>query len=64
MQSLRRRFGATTPVKLGEEAFQSTDPYLGRLCFVRTGRYIAGYAITADGMDPVKLSAALVHKVH
>lgn len=64
MQSLRQRFGATTPVKVGDDAFQSTDKYLGRMCFVRTGRYIAGYAITAEGMDPVVLSGALVQKVH
>jgi hypothetical protein len=60
MQSLRQRFGDTTPLKLGDDAFQSTDKYLGRMCFVRTGRYVAGYAVTADGMDPVALSAALV----
>ena len=64
MQSLRQRFGDTTTVKLGDDAFQSTDKYLGHMCFVRTSRYIAGYAITAEGMDPVKLSAALVQKVH
>jgi hypothetical protein len=64
MQSLRQRFGDTTPVNLGDDAFQSTDKYLGRMCFVRTGRYIAGYAITADGMDPVALSGALVQKIH
>jgi hypothetical protein len=64
MQSLRQRFGNTTPVKLGDDSFQSTDKYLGRMCFVRTGRYIAGYAITADGMDPVALSGALVQKIH
>lgn len=64
MQSLRQRFGDTTPVNLGDDAFQSADKYLGRMCFVRTGRYIAGYAITADGMDPVALSGALVQKIH
>ena len=63
MQSLRQRFGDAAPVKLGEDAFQSTDKYLGRMCFVRTGRYIAGYAITANGMDPVALSARLVQKI-
>jgi len=63
MQGLRQRFGNTTPVKLGDDAFQTTDQYLGRLCFVRTGRYIAGYAISAEGMDPVALSAALIAKI-
>ena len=28
MQSLRQRFGDTSPVKLGDDAFQSTDKYL------------------------------------
>ena len=64
MQRLRERFGDATPVKLGDEAFQSSDKYLGRVCFVRTGRYIAGYAITADGLDPVVLSGALVQQIH
>ncbi|MDR3703112.1 MAG: hypothetical protein P4L56_25935 [Candidatus Sulfopaludibacter sp.] len=63
MQSLRQRFGDTSPVKLGEDGFQATDKYLGRMCFVRTGRYIAGYAISADGVDPVGLTAALVQKI-
>jgi hypothetical protein len=63
MQSLRHRFGATTPADLGDDAFQSFDNYLGRMCFVRTGRHIAGYAVTADNMDPVALSAALVAKI-
>jgi len=64
MHSLRQRFGDTTAVKLGDDAFQSTDKYLGRMCFVRTGRYIAGYAIATPGMDPVALTAALVQKIH
>ncbi|HUP04549.1 MAG TPA: DUF6599 family protein [Bryobacteraceae bacterium] len=63
MQKLRDRFGAATPVKLGDEAFQTTDQYLGKLCFVRKDHYIAGYSITAEGMDPVALSAALIAKV-
>lgn len=64
MQSLRQRFAENTPVKLGDDAFQGSDKYLGRMCFVRTGRYIAGYAITAEATDPVLLSGALVQKIH
>jgi hypothetical protein len=63
MQKLRERFGETTPAKLGDEAFQTTDKYLGRLCFIRKGQYIAGYSITVDGMDPAALSAALVARI-
>lgn len=63
MQSLRQRFGDTSPVKLGEDGFQANDKYLGRMCFVRTGRYIAGYAISMDGVDPVGLTAVLLQKI-
>ena len=63
MQKLRERFGETTPAKLGDEAFQTTDKYLGRLCFIRKDQYIAGYSITVDGMDPAALSAALAAKI-
>jgi hypothetical protein len=63
MQQFKARFGATTPAKLGDEAFQATDPYLGRLCVFRKGRYIAGYAISTDGVDAVALSTELAAKV-
>lgn len=63
MQKLRQRFTDATPVKLGDDAFQTTDQYLGRLCFVRTGRYIAGYASQAEGTDVAGLSAALVKNI-
>ena len=63
MQKLRERFVDNTPAKLGDEAFQTTDKYLGRLCFIRKGQYIAGYSITVDGMDPAALSAALAAKI-
>ncbi len=63
MQQLRQRFGETTPVKQGDEAFQTTDKYLGRLCFVRVGNRIAGYSVTGEGVDPVALSAQLAAKV-
>ena len=63
MQQLRSRLGATTPEKLGEEAFQATDPYLGRLCVFRKGRYIAGYAISADRTDAMALTTELAGKI-
>ena len=43
--------------------FQATDKYLGRMCVFRKGRYIAGYAITAEGTDPAPLATALAAKV-
>lgn len=63
MQKFRERFGESTTAKLGDEAFQATDKYLGRLCVFRKGRYIAGYAITAEGMDPAALSAQFAEKI-
>ena len=63
MQKLRERFGNTTPVKAGDEAFQAADQYLGKLCFIRKDKFIAGYSITVGGMDPVALSESLAAKV-
>jgi hypothetical protein len=63
MQKLRQRFGDTTLVKLGDDAFQATDKYLGQMCFVRSGRYIAGYTVSSSGADPVALSAALLKNI-
>ena len=63
MEKLRKRFGETTPATVADEAFQTTDQYLGRLCVFRKGRYIGGYAISKEGVDPVSLSTALAGKV-
>jgi hypothetical protein len=53
MDKLRTRFAQTG------DPIQMTDRYLGRLCFMRKGRYIAGYANVAEGKDPSALSATL-----
>jgi hypothetical protein len=63
MTKLRARIGETQPAKLADDAFQATDRYLGRLCFFRKGRYIAGYAGLAEGQDALALSAALVARM-
>jgi hypothetical protein len=63
MEQLRKRFGETTPAVIADEAFQATDKYLGRLCVFRKGRYIGGYAISQDGVDPAALSKALAGRV-
>jgi hypothetical protein len=63
MQALRTRFSENTPAKLADDAFQTTDKYLGKLYFFRKGKYIGGYSITAEGMDPAPLAAALAQKV-
>jgi len=64
MEKLRARFGASTPARIGDEAFQATDQYLGRLCIFRKGRYVAGYANVADGQDGVALATALAQRIH
>jgi hypothetical protein len=63
MEKFKARFPEATAATLGEQAFQATDKYLGRLCVFRKGRYIAGYAITADGVDPMPLAKAMAEKV-
>ena len=62
MDALRKRWGNTTPATVGDEALLVTDQYLGRLCIFRQGRYIGGYAISQDGMDPIALSKTLAAK--
>ncbi len=57
MEKLRVRFGQSG------ELIQVTDRYLGRLCFVRKGRYIAGYANVSKAHDPSRLAAALVSRL-
>jgi hypothetical protein len=63
MQKLRERFGEVVKASIGDEAFEVTDKYLGRVCIVRKGRYLAGYGNVADGQDAVKLATALVSRL-
>ena len=59
MQKLRARFGQVTAANLADDAFQTTDQYLGRLFIFRKGRLIGGYSIKSEGHDPAALAAAL-----
>lgn len=63
MTKLRARVGETKPAKLADEAFEANDRYLGRLCFFRKGRYIAGFAGLAEGQDAVVRGAALAARI-
>ena len=63
LQNVRARFSGATAATAGEEAFQATDQYLGRLCFFRKGRYVAGWANVAEGQSPEALAAALAGKL-
>ena len=57
MDKLRARFEQTG------DPIQFTDRYLGRLCFMRRGRYMVGYANVAEGYDPEKLAAGLAARL-
>jgi hypothetical protein len=59
MDKLRGRFSGTTAVKIADDAFRFEDKYLGQVCVVRKGRYIAGYGNVAAGQDPVALTKSL-----
>ncbi len=57
------RFKETQPAKVGDEAFQFTDRYLGRLCFFRKGRYVGGFANVTEPTDPVEAARALASRI-
>ena len=63
LQKVKARFTDTTPAKVGDESFQVNDKYLGRLCFFRKGRYIAGWANVADGQSAETLAQQLAEKL-
>ncbi len=63
MKKASARFGQTQPVKVGDEAFQIADKYLGRLCFFRKGKYVAGFANVTEPTDPVASAGALAAKM-
>lgn len=60
MEKLRARFGSAGPTP---DRLELTDQYLGRLCFVRKDRYLAGYAGVAEGYDPSALATALAARL-
>jgi hypothetical protein len=63
MQKAIARFKETKPVQVGDEAFQFTDKYLGRLCFFRKGRYVGGFANVTEPTDPVEAAKVLASKI-
>ncbi len=63
MQKLKDRFGETMAAAgIGDEAFQATDKYLGRLCVFRKGSYVGGWAIS-DESDEVARAKELAAKL-
>jgi hypothetical protein len=63
LPKLRDRIGDTKPAKVGDEGFEATDKYLGRLCFFRKGKYLAGFAGVAEGQDAVAAASILAAKI-
>ena len=63
MQKLRARVGENKPARIADEAFQATDRYLGRLCFFRKGKYVAGFSGLTEGQDAVASGAALAARI-
>jgi hypothetical protein len=57
------RMTGSTPIKVGDEAFQASDKYLGKLCFFRKGKYIAGIANVAESGDPVAAAKVLAGRM-
>jgi len=54
---------SSKPVSVGDEGFQATDKYLGRLCFFRKGKYVAGIAGVPEGSDPVSYAKILASRM-
>src|SRR5262249_17415381 len=63
MEKLRARFPGSTAAKIGDEAIQASDHYLGHPCIVRKGHYLVGYGNLADGVDGVALATALLQRI-
>ena len=59
---LRARLAGATGVPVADEAFEATDPYLGRMCIFRKGQNLGGYAVTGTA-DPLTMAKELAAKV-
>lgn len=64
LEKLRARFGSVEAANsLGDEAFQTTDKYLGRICIARRGRRLVGYATIPADSDPIALTGSLLARI-
>jgi hypothetical protein len=63
LNQLRDRFTEPTPAQVADEAFEANDPYLGRACFFRKGRYLAGYANLAAASEALARAKALASRL-
>jgi hypothetical protein len=63
LEKLKDRIGETQPAKVGEEAFQATDRYLGKLCVFRKGAYLGGFVNLKANEDAVALASSLAARI-
>jgi hypothetical protein len=63
MQKFRERLGGTRPAAIGDEGFEVTDKYLGRIVAFRKGRYIGGFTGIQEGTDGRAEAKALAGRV-
>ena len=59
MARLKERLGETEPAEIADEAFLGADRYLDRMCVVRKGRHVLGFAGLKEGHDGKAPAAAL-----
>jgi hypothetical protein len=63
MNKLREHFEGSSPVQLGDEAFQAKAPYLDGICVFRKGRTIAGYSNLSDAAGAAGQAAKLLERI-
>jgi hypothetical protein len=63
MESARKNFRQPARADVADEAFVAEDKYLGKLCFFRKGRFVAGYANLSDAEDAPALARTLAARL-
>ena len=63
LSKLKQRFGESQPAGIGDESFQATDKYLGRMIIFRKGTYVAGFANLKEGFDGAPAAKALAASI-
>lgn len=62
-QSLKRRFADSKSALIGDESLRTSDKYLGALCIVRKGRFLAGYTNSSQEKDAVEQARRMVARI-
>jgi len=63
LKKLRAHFDGAADAKAGDEAFQAKAQYLGGLCILRKGSYLAGYSNLPDAQAAVVLAGQLAARI-